>query len=254
MPPAFTAEARAVNANMVTSECSTDYVQAMRDKFADSPYLLQVYYADEDCTDLAMALVYPATGTCVGAYNESDSLYVVATLHKNSSALVQQYLDRSCTSKKLCMTESVDKDAIERHLCDAHRVRWFSSNDVDTNTENHSALSSSSDSATRLSTNGVLEIALGCFALAATVLVLVLAVMRRTRRHPTDMCELKTSMSSQKSVVSLGRSGLWNDDVITAKRILRSKVLIQPRLLWSSLHWHLQRPQSGRQDAASCCA
>ncbi|KAE9353056.1 hypothetical protein PF008_g5170 [Phytophthora fragariae] len=205
---------------MVTSECATDFVQAMRDKFEGSPYLLQVFYDDQECTQLAMAVGYPAIGTCVGAYNESDSLYVIATLHENGSALVQQFVERSCLSRELYSTQSVDKDAIQRHLCSADRVRWFSSSEGDTNSTNQPTLTSGSDNS-----NDILEIVLGSFALAATVLVLVL-VMRRTRHQATDKYELKTSLSSQKSAVSLGRSGLWDDDVITAKRIPRDKVLV----------------------------
>ncbi|GMF35945.1 unnamed protein product [Phytophthora fragariaefolia] len=218
----ITFDARVVNADVVKSECVTDFVQAMREKFEDLPYLLQVFYADEECTDLTIGLGYPAAGTCDGAYNESDGIYAVATLHKNGSALLQQYLDRACTSKNLYMTEYVDENTVERNLC-RNRVRWFSSNDGSNN--GTTKLSSGEDNA-GISTGEILEIALGGFAVAITIFAGILVLMRRSRRHATDAYQLKTSMSSATSSLSLAQKGVWNDDVITAKRIPRDKVLI----------------------------
>ncbi|KAJ8576228.1 hypothetical protein ON010_g2987 [Phytophthora cinnamomi] len=232
---------------MVTSECSTDYVQAMRDKFEESPCLLQMLYANQDCTEIAMGFGYPATGTCVGAYNESDSLYVVAILHENGSALMQRYLERSCMSKQLYITERVDKDTIHRHLCGADRTRWFSSNDGDTSSMGNSA--SSGGAETVLSMGSILEIALGCFALTATLLVVILVLMRRSSRQAMETQQLKTRLSSQKSAVSLGRNGLWSDDVITAKRIPRVKVVLHELISHGSYGEVYTGTYNGRQVA-----
>ncbi|KAF1784981.1 hypothetical protein GQ600_6980 [Phytophthora cactorum] len=53
-----------------------DYARQIR----ELALLDSTLYSDEDCTDLMMGFGYPATGSCVGAYNESDSLYVIANL------------------------------------------------------------------------------------------------------------------------------------------------------------------------------
>ncbi|KAF4038321.1 hypothetical protein GN244_ATG09558 [Phytophthora infestans] len=124
-----TFESRPINANMVTSECSTDYLQTTRDKFGSSPYLIQLLYSDENCSNLIMGFGYPATGSCVGAYNESDSLYVIANLNENGSALYQEFLARTCFSEQLYMTEHIDANTIASHSCDVNWFRWYSSND-----------------------------------------------------------------------------------------------------------------------------
>ncbi|KAI9996145.1 hypothetical protein PInf_013528 [Phytophthora infestans] len=80
-------------------------------------------------SNLIMGFGYPATGSCVGAYNESDSLYVIANLNENGSALYQEFLARTCFFEQLYMTEHIDANTIAGHSCDVNWFRWYSSND-----------------------------------------------------------------------------------------------------------------------------
>ncbi|KAF4147761.1 hypothetical protein GN958_ATG03116 [Phytophthora infestans] len=41
-----------INADMQTIDCSTDYIQVVRDKFANSPYLIEQMNTDETCNTL----------------------------------------------------------------------------------------------------------------------------------------------------------------------------------------------------------
>ncbi|KAG7383166.1 hypothetical protein PHYPSEUDO_003953 [Phytophthora pseudosyringae] len=172
-----TFDSRLVNANMATSECSTDYLQTVRDKFGSSPYLVQLLHGDDDCSELTVGFGYPATGSCVGAYNESDSLYVIASLNDNGSALFQQFLGRTCFSDQLYLTESIDKEMIANHSCDGSGFQWYSSNDV-----GHASggdVTSGGGSENGLSDGSIMGIALGA---AAVLLVAILVYTRRLKR------------------------------------------------------------------------
>ncbi|KAL3669711.1 hypothetical protein V7S43_005092 [Phytophthora oleae] len=215
-------ESSTVSANMVTTDCSTDYIQSMRDKFGNSPYLIQLLHADENCTELSMGFGYPATGSCVGAYNESDSIFIIARLNENGSASFKEFLGRSCISDQLYTADSIDKETITSHSCDANWLRWYSSNDIDGTSGSGSSKSEESG----LNSGSAVGIALG----ASVLFVFSVVIMIYTRRiDPQSNSQLKSTGSS-KSVPGLevairGQSGLWNDDIITARRIPRDKVL-----------------------------
>ncbi|KUF94410.1 hypothetical protein AM588_10004649 [Phytophthora nicotianae] len=227
---------------MATSECSTDYLQTMRNKFGNSPYLIQLLYSDENCSSFIMGFGYPATGSCVGAYNESDSLYVIADLNDNGSALFQEFVERTCFSDQLYMTVYIDAETIANHSCDVNRFRWYSSNDVEA--EHISGPTSMERAGNGLSTGGVIGIAVGVAALSAVLLIALLVYSRRLKHQTT---EKQTTLNSTRKTaleaaiqgqsvkydptavdsleaVLRGQTGLWNDDIITAKRIPRDKV------------------------------
>ncbi|KAG7383165.1 hypothetical protein PHYPSEUDO_003952 [Phytophthora pseudosyringae] len=84
------------SADMRTVDCTSDFVQATRDKFGSSPYIIEMVYGDGNCSGPAMGYGYPAPGTCVGGFNETDNYYVIATLNTNGSASLELYPDRSC--------------------------------------------------------------------------------------------------------------------------------------------------------------
>ncbi|KAG3110371.1 hypothetical protein PI124_g15204 [Phytophthora idaei] len=228
VPDAF--ESRPINATMMTIECSTDYVQTMRDKFGNSPYLIQLLYSDEDCTDLMMGFGYPATGSCVGAYNESDSLYVIANLNMDGSALFQEFLGRTCFSNTLYMTEHIDAETIASHSCGVNGTRWYSSHDTDKDSGIDSILTGDTESG--LSDDSIIGTALGVAAFSAVFVVATLVYLRRLRHQAN---EKQTALSSTRKTALIeaairGQSGLWNDDIITAKRIPRDQVLTQDPL------------------------
>ncbi|KAG3036651.1 hypothetical protein PC120_g120 [Phytophthora cactorum] len=210
--------------------CDGSPYLTVRDKFRDSPYLIQLLYSDEDCTDLMMGFGYPATGSCVGAYNESDSLYVIANLNMNGSALFQEFLGRTCFSNTLYMTEHIDAETIASHSCNVNGTRWYSSHDTDKDSGSDSILTGDTESG--LSDDSIIGIALGVAAFSAVFVVASLVYLRRLRHQAN---EKQTALSSTRKTALIvaairGQSGLWNDDIITAKRIPRDQVLTQDLL------------------------
>ncbi|ETP48463.1 TKL protein kinase [Phytophthora nicotianae P10297] len=217
---------RPINANMATSECSTDYLQTMRNKFGNSPYLIQLLYSDENCSSFIMGFGYPATGSCVGAYNESDSLYVIADLNDNGSALFQEFVERTCFSDQLYMTVYIDAETIANHSCDVNRFRWYSSNDVEA--EHISGPTSMERAGNGLSTGGVIGIAVGVAALSAVLLIALLVYSRRLKHQTTEkQTTLNSTRKTALEAAIQGQSGLWTDNVITTKRVSRDEIVPQ---------------------------
>eukprot|EP00644_Phytophthora_capsici_P016790 jgi/Phyca11/131678/e_gw1.111.16.1 len=213
------------DADMMTVECSTDPVQATRDKFGTSPYIIELVYADATCTDFAIGHAYPASGTCVGSYNETDSMYVIASLHENGSASIKLFPDRSCLSTALYDVEAGDKEAVATHECDANWFKWYSSNDVEASGSSLTSGSSAEEPA--LSDEAILGIVIGVFAFA---MVFIVGIFIHQRQGKADAStSFKTSLpsinSSSLEAAIRGQTGLWNDDIITTKRIPRAKVL-----------------------------
>ncbi|KAG3000797.1 hypothetical protein PC118_g121 [Phytophthora cactorum] len=233
-----------INADMQTIDCSTDYIQAIRDKFGSSPYLIKQMNVDETCSTLSMAFGYPASGTCVGAYDRS--YYVVASLNKNGSASVKSYNERSCLSSDLYQIDSANKTTLEQHLCDAKAYSWYSSNDVESSNSGSNETSVNDPGKDDrgphdegLSTAGIIVIVLGLSAFVATIVAVTLFVYKRRIKAQALKDTKATTLNSDRSSVALletpgtgqsglgrsvlGKTGLWDDDVITAKRIPRDK-------------------------------
>ncbi|GMF35948.1 unnamed protein product [Phytophthora fragariaefolia] len=194
-PTECSASSGETNADMETIDCSSDFIATMRDKFDDSPYLIKLMTTDSTCSKLSMAFGYPASGTCVGAYDKS--YYVIAQLDDNGTASLQYYRERSCLSKDLYQTDSANK------------------------------LHSSSTCALLTATNG-------------TAALMSMTPVEATPRRGQGMKDTKATLNSDRSSIALletpqtslglnvpGQTGLWNDDVITAKRIPRDKVQTQ---------------------------
>ncbi|OWZ02629.1 TKL protein kinase [Phytophthora megakarya] len=236
-----------IDADMQTIDCSTDFIQVMRDKFGDSPYLIEIMNTDETCSRLSMAFGYPASGTCVGAFDKS--YYVIASLNKNGSASVKFYNERSCLSSDWYKTDSANKSALEQHLCDDRAYSWYSSNDD----ENSSGSGSTStdkpkedkrdDDPEGLSTAAILMFVLGLSAFVVTIVAVTLFFYKRRIKAQALKDTKATTLNSDRSSVALletpgtslaelgrsvlGKTGLWDDDVITSKRIPRDKVQTQ---------------------------
>ncbi|KAF4322566.1 hypothetical protein BBO99_00003873 [Phytophthora kernoviae] len=149
-----------------------------------------------------MGYGYPASGACVGAYDKS--YYVIASLNANGSASLQYSSERSCLSDSLYRTDMADKITLEKHVCASHAYKWYSSNDAE-------------------SANG------RAFALAITVLVAIVIYKRRSKFLATSQLKetLRTDSIALLETPVLGQTGLWDDDVITANRVPRDKVIRQ---------------------------
>ncbi|KAF4141192.1 hypothetical protein GN958_ATG09623, partial [Phytophthora infestans] len=175
---------RAINANMMTNDCSSNYSELlliMRDKFGNSPYLLQKLHIDENCTEFAMAFGYPAMGACVGAYNESDGLYAVASLNTNGSASLKLYLERTCFANQQYMATFVSQEELATHSCTIDWSRWYSSNDAKA-----TAASEQGNTGSTLSSGALAGIGLGGFGFAVVLVVAVIARRRQARSRALD--------------------------------------------------------------------
>ncbi|KAL3669706.1 hypothetical protein V7S43_005087 [Phytophthora oleae] len=233
---------------MQTIDCSTDYIQVIRDKFGDSPYLIEQMNTDETCKKLSMAFGYPASGTCVGAYDKS--YYVIASLNMNGSASVKFFNQRSCLTSDWYKTDSVNQTALEGHLCGEHAYSWYSSNDVESSSGSSESTQDDPQGDDRdgphdegLSTAAIIVIVLVISAFVATIVAVTLFVYKRRIKAQALKDTKATTLNSDRSSVALletpgtgisgfgrsvlGKTGLWDDDVITAKRIPRDKVQTQ---------------------------
>ncbi|GMF19369.1 unnamed protein product [Phytophthora lilii] len=173
---------RSAQANMQTCECSTDYLQTMRNKFESSPYLIQILHSDKDCSRVELGFGYPATVGHASPTNSSRRDYREGH-HRNS--LMRRYM-----------------------------FRWYSSNDIEGSSQDNSALTKESESG--LSTNNIIGVAAGCLMVMMMVFfVAMLILTRRFRRHAAEL-EAKAKIRLSKSGAAWsGPSGLWTDDAIT---------------------------------------
>ncbi|KAG7394735.1 hypothetical protein PHYBOEH_004709 [Phytophthora boehmeriae] len=110
---------------MVSVECTTDYLAALRKKFGSSPYIIQVLSPDSGCATFGTASGFPATGNCEGSFDANDSMgvHLVGTLEPNGSATMQYFSGSPCISSQWFLTESVDSEALAKHSCEASRHR-----------------------------------------------------------------------------------------------------------------------------------
>ncbi|EGZ26997.1 hypothetical protein PHYSODRAFT_470718, partial [Phytophthora sojae] len=220
-----TAAACATNSTvgMVSVDCSSDYLTALRDKFGSFPYLIQVNSVEDDCSTFAKAWGFPASGNCEGSFNTNDSIgvhlvvsfrvHLVGTLEDNGSATMEYYSGSPCLANQWVLTESVDKETLESPSCDAGGYTWYSSDG-------------------EISTGSSIIIGI-VSGYVVFVLVVASGVFFYVRRRSNgkragqwtvtmasgDLTSLETAMN--------GQAGLWNDDVITAKRVPRDKVKLK---------------------------
>ncbi|KAG3042516.1 hypothetical protein PC119_g7 [Phytophthora cactorum] len=199
--------------------------KATRDKFGSSPYIIELVYGDENCSYFGMGYGYPASGTCVGGYTANDSYYVIASLHKDGSASLELFPDRSCLSESIYSAESGDKEAVETHECDANWFRWYSSNDVlDASGSALTSGSSGDVSSAALSNGDILGIVLGSFVFLMVFLVAVFLRQRqKAKANESTIHSLSAVSAASLEATIRGQTGLWNDDIITTKRIPRDK-------------------------------
>ncbi|ETK90631.1 TKL protein kinase [Phytophthora nicotianae CJ01A1] len=218
---AFEGNTSTISVDMVSMECTTDYTTVMREKFGDSPYVLQVSYQDESCSTFSFGYGFPASGNCEGSFNLTDSYYVIGRLNTNGSTSLEYFSADPCLSDSWYMTQAASQETLTSHSCDANRFKWYSSNDV----TNNSGISGLTITFTTLIGIGV---GLLIIVLIGVTLVfcrrrLMAKRIERQSKWPTGPSEVV----NLNGVVLHGQTGLWNDDVITTKRIPRDKVLVK---------------------------
>ncbi|KAG1688507.1 hypothetical protein DVH05_003597 [Phytophthora capsici] len=233
--------------DIATTTCASDYLEAIKEKFGDSQYILQVIYSDPSCSTFSYAVGYRVTGTssdtatCELGYNVTTSTSYIgyfaftATMDEDGSAQLGFFMTSDCsvTSSSGSTTDiggvSVATGTIESASCGpvdyssymydkTGYTRWYSSHKYDEG---------------GLSTGAIIGIVCGAVVLVLLVVVAVVIWYRRknkgkkggqwTTTLPSgDLTSLEAAMS--------GQTGLWNDDVITAKRVPRDKVKVKKLL------------------------
>uniref|UniRef100_H3GMR2 Protein kinase domain-containing protein n=1 Tax=Phytophthora ramorum TaxID=164328 RepID=H3GMR2_PHYRM len=226
---AYDGSASGTTIEKMTVDCTTDYVSATRDKFSSTKYIIEVGFNEESCSTLYYAYGVPALGNCEGSFKENDSFYIIGSLNSNGSAAIKYYNDSQCATTETGV-DSASKETLATHSCDANWVKWYTSNDDDAS----SSGSATQEDSSGLSTGAIIGIICGCVVVLLLVIGGALLYRRRRRAQgktggqwtatlPSgDLTALEAAMS--------GQSGLWNDDVITAKRIPRDKVKIKKLL------------------------
>ncbi|GMG15311.1 unnamed protein product [Phytophthora fragariaefolia] len=126
-----TCTATGVAVGTISTECTTDYLSALRRKFGSFPYILEVYSPERDCKTFGAASSFLASGNCEGSFNANESMGVhfLATFEANGSASVKYFSGSPCVQDQWIATERVNKKTLESHSCDAKGYTWYSSND-----------------------------------------------------------------------------------------------------------------------------
>ncbi|ETM50365.1 TKL protein kinase [Phytophthora nicotianae] len=204
----------------ISTECTSDYLSALRNKFGSFPYILEVYSPASDCSTFSAASAFLASGNCEGSFNVNESMGVhfVTRFESNGSASVQYFSGSPCLSEQWITMEQVDKKTLGDHSCDASGYTWYSSNDVILDDG--------------VSVTSIVGISVAC--LVGLVLVGFLFFRKSQSRKlltqrslPLTTVILQSDETILPEIVSADRSALWNDDAIVANRIQRNRVKIK---------------------------
>ncbi|KAG7383169.1 hypothetical protein PHYPSEUDO_003956 [Phytophthora pseudosyringae] len=199
--------------------CATDYISAMRSMFSNSHYILEVGFNDTSCSEFYAGYGVPASGNCEGSLNETSEYYILGTLDVTGVTSIQYFSGAQCSTDSLYATDEVDATALASHTCSNGMV-WYSSED------DLGSSSGGGDSSTGLSTGAVVGIICGCVVLVLVLVGAAVLYRRWSKRKHAGQYTTTLDATSLEAAMS-GQSGLWNDDVITAKRIPRDKVKIK---------------------------
>nr|KAE8944853.1 hypothetical protein PF009_g5467 [Phytophthora fragariae] len=94
---------RDANNDTVTTECQSDFLEAMRLSFGSSQYILQVIYDDSECSTFSYAVGYRVTGSCERGYVATESdyaalFYFTATLPDDGTAVLDFFATSDCST------------------------------------------------------------------------------------------------------------------------------------------------------------
>ncbi|GMF35956.1 unnamed protein product [Phytophthora fragariaefolia] len=250
----FAASSGSGQVDRVSTACTSDFLGAMKAFFGSGQFLVEMTFEDTNCNvSFSYGTAFLASRQCVGGYDSSGNLgYHKGYLLDNGSALIKEFSSRACTLNSLSVTTEISGEALATHSCDAHGNRWYSSNDVDTESaaasangsspsasgsshfdaSSSSSISSTTDSSSS-STGAVVGIILGIVIVVAAIAALI--VIRRRSKEKYENSQARTTNSSAGATPSAaesvnGQRGLWDDDIITAKRIPRDKLKVKKLL------------------------
>ncbi|RLN91939.1 hypothetical protein BBJ28_00018102 [Nothophytophthora sp. Chile5] len=253
--------------------CAEDRFEYTARLFSGASYLLIDAFEEDGCESYLGSNVFLAAGTCqlasyVGERSE------IASLYSDGSAVMYVYNDSACDS--LSQVFDLNTSMISDHSCYSGYNKFYTTDYPGTNSGSSGSDSSGSSSAlpadtssasadsSSLSTGAIVGIVVGCVAVVACLVALIL--WRRGKKTKFDDFDSSdeailaagdknfdmdlyaghlTPRSGQKTDVSprtggsgslvrgsgsSSMSGVWDDDAIVSARIPREKVLIQKLL------------------------
>jgi serine/threonine-protein kinase TNNI3K len=203
-----------------TQMCTTDYHRDVQDPFGGATYLLRDNFEDINCSNFSYATAYPASGEC---RSDGGGTYVVASVAANGSASLQFFYDALCRFSQAALT-SIDKDDLHANAC-VYKREWHIGNAA--TSSNGTVSSASSDGG--LDVDAVVGIAAGGVT-ATLLLVLGAGYFARRRGSGKRTNVQQTASLGPQEMAPSGQRGLWDDDVITAKRISRDQLELQQLL------------------------
>jgi serine/threonine-protein kinase TNNI3K len=225
----------ATGAGVVTIDCTSDYKTNIRTAFGKSPYILVEVYADSECETLSYAQGFSASGNCEGSPNLNSTSRVITTLEADGSVVLKYYRDALCDDAELTDTFSADKDTVSTHECDESWTRWYSMDGDDGDGSDKTSSSGGEGNTTSAESGGiktpiVAGIIVGGVLILALIALIAWCCKRRTYVKQTETQQQATASLNTASLDACalrGQVGLWDDDVITAKRIPRDKVKVK---------------------------
>ncbi|KAG1688501.1 hypothetical protein DVH05_003592 [Phytophthora capsici] len=206
----------------------------MKEFFGDAPFIMVEAYDDVVCESLAYAEAMLVSSKCEGSPNQNSSqnYHVIATVGSDGSAVIDYYYDSMCHSSQLMDSYMVDKYTLETHKCDHSSTKWYYFDGED----NLGSASADKDGyIPENKTSKVWYLILGGVLTLLFIGVGICCCKRKTHVKQTEAPESSTTSIQTRGTGSLnvavhGQVGLWNDDVITAKRIPRDKVRVKKLL------------------------
>ncbi|RLN15190.1 hypothetical protein BBJ28_00009023 [Nothophytophthora sp. Chile5] len=239
-PYACTADGNASfsGTGMMSIDCTSDYEALMKELFGSSPYILVEVYGDSECSTLSYAQGFFASKNCEGSPNSNPgaSTHVIAQVEANGSASLQYFEDYPCKSSQWSATYMADKETLDSHECAEDWSKWYYSYEDNSVGSSGSTSPETKDDVvigpgSGLSTGALVGIVAGCLVVLLIVLAVVFCRKRRSKAKRTETqlptASLQTGNTASLDGILRGQTGLWDDDVITAKRIPRDKVRVQ---------------------------
>ncbi|RLN15189.1 hypothetical protein BBJ28_00009022 [Nothophytophthora sp. Chile5] len=231
------------------NHCNSDYKAVVRYLYGDSAYILLESFYDSDCATFEEAKGFIASGNCEGTQGMTPGFedYAIARLEINGTASVQTFYDSLCS--ELSDTYTGDENAITSYACDSSALfKWYTSSNAATS-EVSGSNGGGSSSATPSKATTPIQLSPGAMAGEAIGVIIImvivgiylrrryLAAVREASRQQSTFSHAPDTPGNADSVeraprehsesAPRGQTGLWNDDVITAKRIPRDKVNVQ---------------------------
>ncbi|ETM50355.1 TKL protein kinase [Phytophthora nicotianae] len=232
----------ATGVGVASIDCTSDYKTSMKTFFGNSPFIVVETFDDWNCETLKYAEAYFASNNCEGSpnLNSSEVAHVIARLDPDGSAVLEYYYDARCDASEFYGTYSADKNSLATHACDDSWTKWYyfdgddalNSAEAPTTTDNEGTTDSQSNG---VSTPTIVAMIVGVFLFLVVIVLVFYCCKRRSTVKQTETQQQPTASLQSGNTASLdmamhGQVGLWDDDVITAKRIPRDKVRVKKLL------------------------